>query len=49
MLYCLFMHPISRAGRAGQPAPGTHRFSHGLGVGDINGDDRMDVICANGW
>ena len=43
------MHPISRTGRAGQPAPGTHRFSHGLGVGDINDDDRMDVICVNGW
>ena len=43
------MHPISRSGRAGQPAPGTNRFSHGLGVGDINGDDRADVICANGW
>jgi hypothetical protein len=43
------MHPISRRGRAGQPAPGTNRFSHGLGVGDINGDERADVICTNGW
>ncbi|MCS5629941.1 MAG: FG-GAP-like repeat-containing protein [Pirellulaceae bacterium] len=43
------MHPISRSGRAGQPAPATNRFSHGLGVGDINSDDRADVICANGW
>lgn len=43
------MHPISRRGRAGQPAPATNRFSHGLGVGDINNDDRADVICANGW
>lgn len=25
------------------------RFGHGLGVGDINGDGRMDVIHANGW
>ncbi|MBX7211414.1 MAG: VCBS repeat-containing protein [Verrucomicrobiaceae bacterium] len=25
------------------------RFGHGLGVGDINGDGRMDVIMQNGW
>lgn len=25
------------------------RFGHGLGVGDINGDGRWDVIHANGW
>jgi hypothetical protein len=24
--------------------PGTQRFSHGLGVGDINGDGRLDVL-----
>lgn len=30
-------------------APGTFRFSHGLGVGDINGDDRKDVIITKGW
>src|SRR5205807_7747151 len=29
--------------------PGTNRFSHGLGVGDINGDGRKDVICTGGW
>jgi hypothetical protein len=29
--------------------PGTQRFSHGLGVGDINGDGRLDVICTAGW
>lgn len=29
--------------------PGTQRFSHGLGVGDLNGDKRMDVICTGGW
>ena len=25
------------------------RYTHGLGVGDINGDGRMDLIMADGW
>ncbi|MEZ6102426.1 MAG: c-type cytochrome [Pirellulaceae bacterium] len=25
------------------------RFGHGLGVGDVNGDGRMDVLTQNGW
>lgn len=29
--------------------PGTNQFSHGLGVGDVNGDGRTDVICTGGW
>jgi hypothetical protein len=33
----------------GNEIPGTRRYSHGLGVGDINGDGRLDVICTNGW
>lgn len=30
-------------------APNTTRYSHGLGVGDINGDGRKDVIVPQGW
>jgi hypothetical protein len=30
-------------------APGTDRFSHGLGLGDINKDGRKDVIIKEGW
>ena len=25
------------------------RFGHGLGIGDINGDKRLDLIAKNGW
>lgn len=30
-------------------APGTAKFSHGLGAGDVNGDGRTDVITTGGW
>ena len=43
------MHPISDTPEPGKGAPGTQRFSHGLGVGDINGDGKNDVICTGGW
>ena len=42
-------HPISEPGKPGKPAPGSFRFSHGLGIGDVNGDGRLDVICTAGW
>ncbi|WP_435018160.1 FG-GAP repeat domain-containing protein [Tundrisphaera sp. TA3] len=38
------MHAISEP-----KAPGTQRFSHGLGTGDLNRDGRDDVICTAGW
>lgn len=55
------MHPISepstkpemKDGKAvpgtGKTIPGTFMFSHGLGVGDVNGDKRADVIVRGGW
>ena len=30
-------------------APGTDRFSHGLGYGDVNKDGKNDVIIRQGW
>ncbi len=35
-------HSISDAGP-------WQRFTHGLGVGDVNGDGRLDMLTASGW
>lgn len=31
------------------PNVGVQRFTHGLGVGDVNGDGRMDLLEKSGW
>jgi hypothetical protein len=43
------MHAVSEPSTPGHVIPGTYRFAHGLGAGDINGDRRADVICTGGW
>lgn len=37
-------HTVSEKGQ-----PGGNRFSHGLGVGDINSDGRADIMTTGGW
>ncbi|WP_439626600.1 FG-GAP repeat domain-containing protein [Gemmata sp.] len=55
------MHPVSEPSTPakvenGKEVPGTRkeipatqRYSHGLGMGDVNGDKRADVLCPAGW
>jgi hypothetical protein len=38
------IHAVSAAA-----APATTRYSHGIGLGDVNGDGRNDILCKEGW
>lgn len=42
-------HTVSEASTKDKRVWGTDKFSHGLGVGDINGDGRRDVLVRQGW
>ncbi|WP_460671015.1 FG-GAP repeat domain-containing protein [Larkinella ripae] len=33
----------------GDSTPGTHMYTHGLGLGDVNGDKKLDVMIHIGW
>lgn len=44
------MHPISgKSSKNTAKADGVFRYSHGLGVGDINGDGHNDVLINSGY
>jgi hypothetical protein len=34
---------------SGKAAPGSRKYAHGLGAGDVNGDGRGDVVVKEGW
>jgi hypothetical protein len=40
---------ISGPSEKGKTIPGTQRYAHGLGHGDVNGAGRNDIIVPQGW
>jgi hypothetical protein len=38
------LHPFSA-----EDSPGSQKYAHGLGAGDVNGDGRTDVVVIQGW
>ena len=40
---------VTTTNKEGKEAPVFQRFTHGLGVGDVNNDGRLDIMEARGW
>jgi len=40
-------HAVSKKGNP--RTNGSHRFYHGLGIGDVNGNGRKDILIPHGW